>query len=618
MGFLNPLNLFYGLSLGLLILIYLNARSRSTLEVSSLMLFEEVEQPIAKPKLARVDLLFWLELATLAALSLAVAGLYLKLHAAPERIRRHALIFDTAASMGAVEGNRTRLDQAQRDALAIVSSAPASDQFSVITYAQEATLRHAASGDRSAIRAAIESLAAEAVAARPSAFAAALMLARESDSAELFADRLPAGATVPDSSHLRLHQIGTDAANLAIVSLDSGVPGHTQGRCTIRNFSSQTRTPELAIDCDGHEVYRSSVSIPARGQVNLNFGPLASGGLVHARLLTSDALEADNQRWTYATANRAFHVLIVSPDAQVRDDLARVVRAIDPNFEITEIDPLHLNGLADAHFDLALMHDFYDPGLHAASRLLIYPNRPPNAAPNRAGELSIGKSVPYCEMSERIDGGILTRPILLGAGRIITLPIWMEPIARGVGPGSVTMPIAAIGANRDGRLGVLAFDVRGHLLLDPDRIDALILTVEMIKSLAAPQGLYIVSSGTYVSVPATGRARVQAPDGSSTSAVADQWGQVRVRPLQAGRYQVSSAGGVQQIFANYYDADESDLESKPVTMHAGEPGAGEYASITSSSVRPITLLLITLAVLAFLSESALLAGRTIIGRRSDV
>lgn len=379
----------------------------------------------------------------------------------------------------------------------------------------------------------------------------------------------------------------------------------------VRNFSAEERTPQLAIDCDGREVYRSSFTIPAHGQTIVPFGPLTDGGLLHARLLTPDALEADNERWAYATASRSFHVLIVSPDAGVRDDLTRVVRAIDPNFVVTDIDPAHVRDAYAGHFDLALMHDFYDAGVHADSRLLIYPNH--------AQEVSVGASVPYCEMGERTDGGALSRPLLLGAGRVIFLPIWMEPIARGTGPGSTgIIPLAAIGANTHGRLGVIAFDIRGHLLLDPDRIDALVLAVDLIKALAAPQGLHIVPTGTYVSVPATASAKVIAPDGTTSRLSADQWGQLRLRPLEAGHYQVSSAGRDQQLFANYYDADESNLESKPVAIHTGDTGAGEFAASAMPRVRPIGLALISLAALAFFSESALLAGRVMSGRRSDV
>ncbi|MGD0072728.1 MAG: BatA and WFA domain-containing protein [Candidatus Binataceae bacterium] len=617
MGFLNPLNLLYGLSLVALVLIYLHARSRLTLDVSSLMLFDEVEQPIAKPRVARIDLLFWLEMATLATLSLAVAGLYLKLRAAPQRIRSHALIFDTAAGMGARDGDRTRLDQAKREASAIVSAAAAGDQFSVISYAQEAGVRLAASGDPAAIRAAIESLGANAVAQRPAALNGALMLAREADSADLFADRLPSGAAQGGvvTSRLRFHRVGSGADNLAIVSLDPGVPGLTQGRCVIRNFSADAHVVQLAIDCDGREAYHSAVSVAARGQAIVPFGPLANGGLLHARLLTPDALAADNDRWSYATASRSFHVLVVSPDAGVRDDLTRVVRAIDPNFVIADTDPAHLKELASsgAHFDLALMHDIDDSvGPHADSRLLIYPAR--------ARELSLGASIPYCEMAERTDGSRLSRAILLGAGRVVALPVWMQPLARGIAPGvSGTIPIAAIGTSGEGRLGVIAFDIRNHLLLDPDRLDALVLTVDLIKALAVPQGLYIAPTGIYVSLPAAGHVQLIAPDGVSTPLSADQWGQLRFRPMQAGRYQVISAGRVQQVFTNYYDGAESDLELKPVTIRATEAGAGGSSAFTTlPSVRPVGLALIALATIAFLAESALMAARGMLGRRLDV
>ena len=79
MGFLSPNNLVYGLSLALLVLIYLRSRSRPTIEVSSLMLFDEAPAPVANVRHVRLDPLFWLEMAVLAALTLAV-GVVVSLH----------------------------------------------------------------------------------------------------------------------------------------------------------------------------------------------------------------------------------------------------------------------------------------------------------------------------------------------------------------------------------------------------------------------------------------------------------------------------------------------------------------------------------------------------------
>src|SRR5260370_40719800 len=78
MGLLNPHNLAYLGSLAVLVAIYLRARAKPTLEVSSLMLFDEIAAPVASSRVLRTDLLFWLEMAALSALSMALAGDYFR------------------------------------------------------------------------------------------------------------------------------------------------------------------------------------------------------------------------------------------------------------------------------------------------------------------------------------------------------------------------------------------------------------------------------------------------------------------------------------------------------------------------------------------------------------
>ena len=123
MGLLNPHNLVWLASLAVLLAIYLRARAKPTLEVSSLMLFEEVAVPVASSRVLRTDWLFWLELTALAASSLALAGLYVRGRHAPAHHQSHALVFDLGAGMSARQGGGTRLDEARRAALALVSAA---------------------------------------------------------------------------------------------------------------------------------------------------------------------------------------------------------------------------------------------------------------------------------------------------------------------------------------------------------------------------------------------------------------------------------------------------------------------------------------------------------------
>ena len=76
MGFLDPRNLIWGLSIAVLVIIYLRSHARPLIEVSSLMLFDEQPAPAASVRRVQFDPLFWLEVAALAALTLAIAGFF--------------------------------------------------------------------------------------------------------------------------------------------------------------------------------------------------------------------------------------------------------------------------------------------------------------------------------------------------------------------------------------------------------------------------------------------------------------------------------------------------------------------------------------------------------------
>jgi hypothetical protein len=621
-GLFSPLNLLFGLSLAALIAIYLRAKSRPTIEVSSLMLFEEIPAPVAKSRILRLDLLFWLEALALGALTLGVAGLYLRTNQVPGPGRRHALVFDLGAGMGAInEGGGTRLDEARRIAGQIIGDAPASDQFTVLGYALEAETTRATGARPQLARDALATLTPLAVAARPAALRAALIRARPAEQIDLFADRPPPASVIDDAGlrgRINFHQVGAPAPNLAIVALDGGIPRASVGRCVVRNLSNHPQLCELVIEAGGREVFHSSLFAEPRAEIVVPFGPLQVGALVHARIVTPDALAADNQRWALAPNIGQAHALVLSPDAEVRDDLARIVLAINRNYQVTAADPNRPDSFNHAqHFDLALIHDTSAAGVNATARLLIFPEPLLDGSTHRQ-LVPVTSSVAIAEMQEREGAGILSAPVLLGPARVIAPPPWMQPLARGVGVRERTsFPLAAMGYNDDHAIGVLAFDVRDHLLLDPDRLDALILTVDLLQRLAAPRDLFIEPTGAFVTVTASADARLLAPDGTASPLNADQWGRVRFRVLEAGRYLVTGNGPATAVYANYYDAGESDL-SMPVVAPVRSPTEAVSAGTAQLSVRPIVLPLVILALLALIGESIMLAQRAVRWRTTHV
>jgi hypothetical protein len=626
MGLLNPHNLAYLASLAVLVAIYLRARAKPTLEVSSLMLFDEIAAPVASSRVLRTDLLFWLEMAALSALSMALAGLYLRSAEPAVHHQARALIFDLGAGMGARESRGTRLDLARQQALEIISAARPGDSFSVIGYALEATVHRAPTSHLADVRQAIKELKPAALPARAAAMRAALMRARGTAEIDVFADRAaPPGLlnAAGAGSHVHLHQVGTPAANLAIVALEPGTVGTSPGRLVVHNFSDRPQLCELAIDLDAQSVLRTTIVLEPRGQDVLLFGPLKHGGVIQARIVTADALNADNSRWALAPNDKPEKVLVMSPSPEARDDLARVLLAVNQSLIVTAIDPVKFDLASAPRYRLAVLDDAYDPGIKASARLIIYPPPWLEHSTPPPWQLPMVGTMAMAEMQERADGEQLDRPLTLSPARILTLPQWMDVVAHGTGAASSgSFPLAGFGYDTRGAMGVIAFSVNDHMLLDPDKLEALVLTVEMVKRLLAPQELQVVATGGAASVPAAGIAKIVTPDGSVSEARADEMGRVRLRPIQAGRYEISSAGSKAVIYANYYDAGESDLSAALAAPSPSAQAAPETASVAAPAaatrVKPIAMLLVAFALGAMMLESALLARKAMRWRVRDV
>jgi hypothetical protein len=612
-GLLAPINLLYAASIVALVVIYLRARSRPTIEVASLMLFEEVPAPVAKSRTLRVDLPFWLEALALAALTLAIAGLYIRTIRPPGHFQRHALIFDLGAGMGASSDSGSRLDEARDAAGRMVRAAPLGDEFSVISYALEAQTRLPMTNDRAEIQDALRGLRPLDVAPRPAALRAALIRARGAGQIEFYTDRPVPDGVIGQAAlgvPVNFKQVGQAAANVAIVTLDPGVPKSSQGRCVLRSFAARPRTCELAIDEGGSEIFHSSLIVEPGAEVIVPFGPLPAGGLVHARILTPDALAADNDRYAIAPSIAVARALVLSPEPTVRDDLARLVLAIDPNLIVSVGDP-NLPGSFDRkrHYELALLHDCSGSGIDAANRLFLFPE-PRIAGISDNDPAQVTRSVALAEMVQTANQGTLSAPVLLGPSRVISVPGWMDATAEGAAAGDRALfLLAALGRETTGGTAVIGFDVRDHLLLDPDREDALVLTIDMLRKLITPASPQAATTGGYAEAAIAGdSASLTEPDGTVRVVHPNEWGQARFRPLIVGHYRLVSGNQVTDVFANYYDASESDLVNlwslSPV--HSASPAAMRTGGL---EVRTFAIPLAVLALLALLGESLVLALR---------
>ncbi|MGH7837324.1 MAG: hypothetical protein ACREQC_05790, partial [Candidatus Binataceae bacterium] len=348
--------------------------------------------------------------------------------------------------------------------------------------------------------------------------------------------------------------------------LDPGTPKSSEGRALVRNFSPRPQPCEVAIDAGGREVFHSTLIVEPRAEAMVRFGPLSQGGIVRARIITADGLRADNQRYALAPSVAPARALVVSPDAATRDDLARILLAVNPAYRVTVTDTSSaaLSGLAGQKFDLAVIHDFSGAGIAAAARLFIFPEP---TAPGSHAAIAVRTSVDQAELRSRAGTPALATPVTLGPARVLAIPAWMEPLALGAEAGDPSsFPLAAIGRTPAGATGVIGFDVRNHLLLDPDRLEALLLTIDAIRRLAAPPDARVVATGEFVPMATFAPATLITPAGVQSRLTPDRAGRVRFRAFEAGRYELRAGRQTIAVYANYYDAAESDL--------AAAPGAG--------------------------------------------
>jgi hypothetical protein len=625
-GFFHPFGLFFLLSIPLLVLIYFWARSRSTVEVSSLILFEELPVPVARLRSLHIDLPFWLEVVTLSALSLAAAGLYLRMAWAPESHRPHALVFDLGVSMGTREGGESRLDLAKRQAASIISGAPAGQEFMIEGYALEASTVQYASADRRALSAAVADLRAFDVPAEAAALRAALTQVRGGSKIDLFTDHAPPPVALSElsgSGKLELHRLGSPADNVAIAALDPGVSGLYSGSCVLRAFAPHPLQVHLRVESerDG-TLYDSDVVVKPGPGLRVSFNPPAHEGLVHARIVTPDSLSSDNERYAYARGNPPLNALVLSPDRAVRADLSKILFAIDRAFTVQTADPADFRQQAvqagkAKSFDLVVMHDCYVP-VAASSALLVFPN----STINPETGLRVGAAISRAELEYRRPGWSPNQVLILKGIRQLQLPAWMHVVARAMtGSAMGQLPAAAEGSNEQARTGVISFDIRNHYLFDPDHLAALVLTVDVLNELLAPADMKVVSTGEWVRVPARGAATLLSPRGGVEKVKPDQFGVVRFRALEAGRYQLRTGAKTAVVAANYFDASASDLSGSPSKESAstsGELTAASASTGASSRAALLTAFLALVALILFLGESATLVRNSIRQRSSHV
>ena len=315
MSFTHPVALWL---LGLCVVPLLLSRRRPVVRhvVANAYLWREAARRVAgpvAPRRTRFTPLVVAQMACIGALVLSLAG-----PVVTARGGRTAIVLDLSASMGARDGQITRLDAARARLRTLVGSLPRLSRVRVIL--AEASPR--VTGEWSATD---PRLSTTVDALTPGGGTADLSSAIDLATAAGDVSRIvvltdsdltqPAGRPTPLS--LQVERVGHPVENAAVtrVGLRRSELGGRGGDVLValRNYGSSARDAEVEIGIDGRAVHRARVRLGPRDSRTQSIAVQDLGRVVTARLVGADALPVDDSRSIAVPLASPIRVALIGP-----------------------------------------------------------------------------------------------------------------------------------------------------------------------------------------------------------------------------------------------------------------------------------------------------------------
>ena len=457
-----PLALIGLVSLPIIVAYYMLRLRRRDVPVGSTFLWQQLVRDVeANAPWQRLRFSWLLLLQLLIALVAVIAAARPFLTVSSDLAANVVLIVDTSASMGTVEGETTRIAQAQAAARRVIGQLPEGGHVTVVAADDSAHVLVSDTDDRAAALAAVDRIVATQLPGDlTDAFAlASALAARDSDSSVVVvtdanADRLPG---VGIGAPVQVERVGATDSNQAVAALSllrrSG-GAQLDLFVAVSNPSGADVTRRLEIYADDVLVDARDLAIPAeqRSEALISSVPQAAR-VVEARLAGEDALAVDDRAFALVPAAGAVRALLVGPGNTYLENAL----ALLPRLELYAVG-------ADGYVDAV------DTAAEASTPygIVIFDRNVP-AEPPPVPALYVGPSSDgaFGEVGRVLDGPVVDRtdpadPVLrfvdlsalhIGRARAITLADGMRPVVETVGGD----PLVATGRVNGRGVGLVSF-----------------------------------------------------------------------------------------------------------------------------------------------------------------
>ncbi len=323
MKFLAPYAFYFAATIPVVVLFYLLKRKRVVKLVSSTLLWQKFlaeTQANAPFQKLRHNWLLILQILLLLLTIFALSRPYFSGDSKNSALR--VLILDASASMQSTDVAPSRFQKAQADALQWVDGLRDQDQMIVLQASANTEVKQSATGEKSALRRAIQSAAATDSGTRlKEALKLAETLTKDRVDAEvhLFSDGAVGDLSEFENKGLNIvyHRIGERSENLGIVTLDAKAnPEDASQRAiytSVQNFSDkeQQTTLELRFDEQVLEVRNLKIA-PGETSPQVFVATQSRNGTFSVHLNAKDDLAADNHASVVSILPQPIKILLVT------------------------------------------------------------------------------------------------------------------------------------------------------------------------------------------------------------------------------------------------------------------------------------------------------------------
>ena len=567
MGILNPAALPFVSLLGVLVLIYLRQRTRTRIEVPSLLFWADVPEDRVRSRRFRPDLLFFLQVLLLLLLIGGLLHPYWSRAVTETRGDRQILVFDLSASMQARENGVRRFDLALDQAKNVLHALAPLDEVMLIGIAARPQVISGFTTDHRLVLHRLESLRPQDTGTQLELGIELALVQRDRAGRQaqihVFTDLSSNQLSLSETQQqaLTYHRVGETDDNMALASVhvyQNPFQDYSQAQAYIlvRNYANRTKTATLRVELNGQAAFQEAFSLSANDTRSFSLSGFTGPGQLAVHLESEDALAVDNHALNWVAARRSTQLVLVSPVAHLHQEVRQLSQAL-PGVTLRSTRPEDFSADQVGEQDVVLFHQFVPSEAVPANSLYIFPPVENTLFPvlTEAADLTI---LDWNDEHEILHNLQYVEALPFKQARILALPSWAQVlISSKTSHGEI--PLALTGERDGRRLVCLAFDLDAGNLTDSDNLTLLVLFLNALRWLRPPNPLdpQLLPAGDVFFLP------TDAPlDGALLSAPQTEAQVLETDTVsldRVGIYRVETASYRAELYANLFDEAESDI-----------------------------------------------------------